>query len=179
MYIFGKTSKFAIITGKLVLAVLMLASVMGMATGAQAQGATVLPAADAGKILPASVWFKGQSATTQPRNSGGVKFADGFFVLSTLVDTSGYSSDVSSRYQAYFITEVPLRIEGHELAAGVYGIGFIPGDKFVVLDVGAHDLFVVSSHTDVELKRPVPLKVSAEKDSFRLWEGRKYITFAR
>jgi hypothetical protein len=66
---------------------------------AQAGGDTVLAATDAGKVLPASVWFKGQSATTQLRNSGGVKFADGFFVLSTLVDTSGYSSDVQAKYQ--------------------------------------------------------------------------------
>jgi len=142
-------------------------------------GDTVLPAAEATKVLPASVFFRGQSATTQLRNSGGVKFADGMFVLATLVDTSGYSSDVQSKYQAYFITEVPIKIEGHDLAAGIYGVGFIGDNKFVVLDVGAHDLFTVTSQTDAQLKRPVPLKVTADAGGFRLYEGRRFVTFAR
>jgi hypothetical protein len=161
--------------------VLVAVGVIGGALGvrAQAGGDAVLTAADATKLLPASVYFKGQSATTQLRNSGGIKFADGFFVLSALVDTSGYSSDVQQKYQAYFIAEVPIKIEGHDLAAGIYGAGFMPGDKFVVLDVGAHDLFTVSSHKDAEMKRPMPLKVTAEAGGFRLYEGRNYVTFAR
>ncbi len=147
--------------------------------GKDASGDTVLSAAEATKLLPASVFFRGQSATTQLRNSGGVKFADGMFVLSVLVDTSGYSSDVQSKYQAYFITEVPIKIEGHDLPAGIYGVGFIADNKFVVLDVGAHDLFSVTSRTDSELRRPVPLKVTSDAAGFRLYEGRKFVTFAR
>jgi len=146
---------------------------------AQAGADTVLPAAEATKLLPASVYFKGQSATTQLRNSGGVKFADGFYALAVMVDTSGYSSDVQQKYQAYFITEVPIKIESHELPAGIYGVGFVGGDKFVVLDVGAHDLFTVDSHTDAELKRPMPLKVTAANGGFRLYEGRRFVTLAR
>jgi hypothetical protein len=164
-----------------VLAILMAVGIWGAARVAQAQAGadTVLPAAEATKLLPSSVYFKGQSATTQLRNSGGVKFADGAFVLATLVDTSGYSSDVQQKYQAYFITEVPIKIEGHELVAGIYGVGFVGGDKFVVLDVGAHDLFTVDSHTDAELKRPMPLKVTAANGGFRLYEGRRFVTLAR
>jgi len=151
------------------------------ATSARAQSSadTVLAAAEAAKLLPASVFFRGQSATTQVRNSGGVKFADGMFVLATMVDTSGYSSEVQQKYQAYFITEVPIKIEGHNLPAGIYGVGFVAVDKFVVLDVGAHELFSVSSHSDAELKRPVPLKVAAAPGGFRLYAGRSYITFSK
>jgi len=168
------------------LAVAMVAvGSLGFAAGAagqaakQAGGDTVLTAADTTKLLPDSVWFKGQSATTQKRNSGGVKFADGMFVLATLVDTSGYSSDVQEKYQAYFITEVPIEIEGHALAAGIYGVGFIAGDKFNVLDVGAHELFTVSSHKDAEMKRPMPLKVVAAGGGFRLYVGRSYVGFGK
>ena len=78
----------------------------------------VLKPADTQKLLPASVYYKGQSATTQLRNSGGVKFADGSYVLTTLVDTSGYAADVSAKYQAYFITEVPLKVGGQSLPRG-------------------------------------------------------------
>jgi hypothetical protein len=166
--------------GKLVAAG-MLAVVM-MAPGAmKAQGSdTVLKPADTQKMLPASVYYKGQSATTQLRNSGGVKFADGFYLLATMVDTSGYSSDVSSKYQGYFITEVPIKIGGANLPAGIYGMGFVSGDKFVITDVGAHDVLTVTSANDEGLKRPMPLQVVADPaGGFRLYAGRKYVIFIR
>jgi hypothetical protein len=156
----------------------LLGLVSGSMAFAQSQG-TVLTAAEATKLLPEKVFFRGQSATTQLRNSGGVKFGDGMFVLATLVDTSGYASDVQQKYQAYLISEVPIKIEGHDLAAGVYGVGFVDGDKFTVLDVGAHELFTVSSHMDAEMKRPMPLKVTADGAAFRLYEGRKYVGFRK
>jgi hypothetical protein len=146
---------------------------------AQASGDTVLTIPEATKLLPASVYFRGQSATTQLRYSNGVKLSDGMYILSVPVDTSGYSTAVQQKYQDYFITEVPIKIEGHDLPAGIYGVGFIGGDKFIVLDVGAHDLFIVDSHTDTDLKRPVPLKIIAADKGFRLYAGRRYITFAR
>jgi hypothetical protein len=132
------------------------------------------------KLLPASVYYKGQSATTQLRNSGGVKFADGYYVLSTLVDTSGYSTDIQAKYSAYFITEIPIKVGGESLPAGVYGVGFIANDKFVVTDVGGHDVLTVSSSTDATLKRPMPLQVTADPaGGFRLWAGRRYVAFTR
>jgi hypothetical protein len=145
------------------------------------QGAdTILKPTDAQKLLPDKVYYKAQSAPTQLRNSAGVKFADGYYVLATLVDTSGYSSDVASKYQAYFIAEVPIKIGGQSLPAGIYGIGFIAGDKLVVTDVGAHDVLTVSSSNDQEIKRPVPLQVTTDPaGGFRLYEGRKYVTFSR
>src|SRR5580704_4848656 len=128
-------------TGWIAIAALAVGLVGSQPRGyAQTGQDAVLSAAEATKLLPASVYFKGQSATTQLRNSGGVKFADGSYVLSVMVDTSGYSSDVQQKYQAYFITEIPIKVEGHSLPAGIYGIGFVADNKFLVLDVGAHDL---------------------------------------
>jgi len=166
--------------GWIALAVLGI-SLLGSQVRANGQAAqdTVLTVADATKLLPPAVYFKGQSATTQLRNSGGVKFADGFYVLAVMVDTSGYSSDIQQKYQAYLIAEAPLKIEGHALPAGIYGVGFVADNKFVVLDVGAHDLFSVSSHKDEALKRPMPLKVTADNGAFRLYAGRSYVSFAR
>jgi hypothetical protein len=164
----------------------MAAGVMAVAMMAapgliQAQGGdTVLKPADTLKLLPASVFYRGQTATTQLRNSGGVKFADGYFVLATLVDTSGYSTDVAAKYQAYFITEIPIQVGGQSLPAGVYGVGFIAGNKFVVTDVGGHDLLTVNSGEDAGLKRPVPLMVVTDPaGGFRLYEGRRYVSFSR
>jgi hypothetical protein len=148
-----------------------------MPTTAQG-GDRILKPADTQKLLAPAVWYKGQSAPTQLRNSGGVKFADGSYVLATLVDTSGYSSDVQAKYQAYFITEAPLKIGGQDLPAGIYGVGFIGGDKFVVTDVGAHDLLTVASTTDADMKRPMPLQVTTDPSGgFRLYSGRRFVPF--
>jgi hypothetical protein len=91
-------------------------------------GDTVLKPADMQKLLPASVYYKGQSATTQLRNSGGVKFADGYLCAG---HAGGYQRLLHRHsrpsIQAYFITEVPIKIGGQSLPAGVYGVGFIGG----------------------------------------------------
>jgi hypothetical protein len=161
---------------------LMLAVTMMLAPGAIAaqSDATVLKPAEMQKLMPATVFYRGQSATTQLRNSGGVKFADGFYVLATLVDTSGYSTDVAAKYQAYFIVEVPIKLGGQNLPAGIYGVGFIADNKFVVTDVGAHDVLSVDSATDAGIKRPMPLQVLADPGGgLRLYAGRRYVTISR
>jgi hypothetical protein len=169
------------VIGKLAAASALAITMMVLPGRAMAQGGdTVLKPADMQKLLPAAVYYKGQSATTQLRNSGGVKFSDGSYVLSTLVDTSGYSTSVAAKYQAYFITEVPLKIGGESLAAGIYGIGFIAGNKFVVTDVGAHEVLTVNTTNDEGLKRPTPLQVIADPGGgFRLYAGRTYVIFTK
>lgn len=142
----------------------------------------VLHAAEAAKFLPATVFFRGQSAPVQMRNSGGVQFAKDSLMLAALVDTSGYSSQVQQKYQAYFITETALDIGGHRLPPGAYGVGFIADDSFVVMDLGSHDLFTAHSEKDPGLKRPTPLQVLADSGAaqhYRLYEGRSYIVFAQ
>ncbi len=170
---FQTMMKFA---GASALALAVMASPMrSLAQG----GDTVLKPTDTQKLLPASVYYKAQSAPTQLRNSTGIKFADGYYLLTTMVDTSGYSSDVASKYQAYFITEVPLKFGSQNLPAGVYGVGFV-ADKFVITDVGAHDVLSVSSTVDEALKRPMPLQIMADPSGgFRLYAGRKFVKFAR
>lgn len=142
-------------------------------------GNTLLKPADLEKLLPSTVYYHGQTATTQLRNSGGVKFADGHYVLIAMTDTSGYSSDIAAKYQAYFIVEVPIRIGGKTLPAGVYGAGFV-GANFVVTDVGGHDVLTVPSHNDAGMKRPLPLQVRASAaGGYRIYGGRKYVAFTR
>jgi hypothetical protein len=131
------------------------------------------------KIFPEQVFFRGQVAPVQMRNTGGVRFADDVYVLAGLVDSSGYSTAIRQKYQAYFITEVALEIGGQKLAPGAYGVGFVNGDKFVVMDLGAHDLFQVDSAKDAEMKRPVPMQVMGAGGKYRLYAGRSYVEFSR
>lgn len=159
----------------------MAAPVFAQAAGAKPEA--VLKPADMGKILPGSVFFRGQSATTQARNSGGVRFGDGYLMWAAMVDNSGYSSGIQQKYQAYFVTEVPLSIGGHTLVPGAYGVGILRGaqPQFVVDDLGAHDLFQTEATNDAKLHRPVPLQVVAGDSAgkYRLYLGRNYVEFER
>jgi hypothetical protein len=164
---------------------LVLAASTFEVTHATAQAAStvssstaVLTAVETQKIFPPSVFFKGQTAPSQGRNSGGVRLADKRMVLVSLVDNSGYSSQVQERYQAYLITEATLTIDGHKLPPGAYGCGFLSGDKFVVMDIAGNDLFIAHSSSDSEMRRPTPLQVKAEStDVYRLYAGRNFVAF--
>src|SRR3569623_2982277 len=141
-------------------------------------GNTLLKPAEMEKLFPATVYYDGQSAPAQIRNSGGVKFSDGHYVLASLVDTSGYSTSLASKYQGYLITEVPLTIGGKHLAPGAYGIGFVADDKFVVTDLGGATLISQSSKTESGMSRPRPLQVTADQaGGCRLSSGRRYVRF--
>jgi hypothetical protein len=144
-------------------------------------GSKTLTAAEAAKLLPATVFFRGQSAPIQSRNSGGVQFAKDALLLAALVDTAGYSSSVQEKYQAYLITEASIDIEGHTLRPGAYGCGFIAGNTFVVMDLGGHDLFSAPTARDAVLRRPTPLQIlpAPSGNGYRLYVGRDYVNFAQ
>jgi hypothetical protein len=142
----------------------------------------VLKAADiTAKIFPERVFFRGQSAPVQFRNSGGVHFADDLYVLAGMVDSSGYSTGIREKYQAYLLNEVTLEIAGQTLKPGAYGIGFLNGGKFVVMDLGANDVIQAASQHDADMKRPTPLQVvaAAAAGTYRLYAGRDYVEFHR
>lgn len=169
-------------------ALAILATSIGAAARTAAQSAlpkpekdTVLKSADIkGKLFPEAVFFRGQSAPVQMRNTGGVHFSDDFYVLAGMVDNAGYSTGIREKYQAYLLSEVTLQIGGQTLKPGAYGIGFIEGGKFVVMDLAANDIFQAASQRDAEMKRPVPLQVvGMEGAKYRLYMGRDFVEFSR
>lgn len=142
---------------------------------AQSAKPAVLTAAELKQSVPSAYFFRGQSATVQVRNAGGLRVGKDSLVLAALVDTSGYAQDVQQKYQGLFITEVKLNIGGTSLAPGEYGFGFNADGKFRVLDVAANDLLATDLKSDDNLRRPVPLKLSEEGGEYRLYAGRKYV----
>jgi hypothetical protein len=148
----------------------------GILLSAQQPKAGVLSGDELKKVVPATYFFRGQSAPVQLRNSAGFSALDGKLVLAGLVDTAGYATDVQSKYQGFLITEVKLKIEGSELAPGEYGFGFSKEGKFLVMDVGGNDLFSVAGKTDDKLLRPVPLKIVEDAGGYRLYSGRKWVS---
>lgn len=141
--------------------------------------ATILPPSSLTKIAPATVFFRGQSAPFQLRNTFGVRMADGAIVLMGLVDSSGYSTGIQQKYQGYILTESPLHFANTVLPAGAYGFGFIAANKFTVMDLGNHDLLQASWAEDAALARPRPLQIlaTAHPGSYRLYSGKKYVEF--
>ncbi len=142
----------------------------------------VLKAADiTPKLFPEHVFFRGQVAPAQLRNTGGVHFADDLYALAGLVDNSGYSTAIKEKYQAYLLSEVTLEIGGQTLKPGAYGFGFVAGSKFIVMDLAANNLIEAAGQRDAEMKRPVPLQVvaSSTAGSYRLYVGRDFIEFRR
>ena len=177
----GKQLRF----GLAILFVILLAgwpaAVSGQSALPKPDKDTVLKASDIKpKLFPESVFFRGQTAPAQMRNTGGIHFSDDLYVLAGLVDNSGYSTGIREKYQAYFITEVTLQFGAQTLKPGAYGAGFMEGGKFVVLDLAANDIFQVVSRKDAEIKRPVPLQVAAaENGKYRLYAGREFVEFSR
>src|SRR6266704_2371817 len=121
------------------------------------------------KLFPEHVFFRGQVAPAQLRNTGGVHFADDLYLLAGLVDSSGYSTAIKEKYQGYLLSEVNLEIGGQALKPGAYGFGFV-GGKFILMDLAANNLIEAAGQRDAEMKRLVPLQVlaSANAGSYRL-----------
>src|SRR5579864_567847 len=151
------------------------ALLLSTAWAQQSKPAGVLTAADLKTVVPTSFFYRGQSASTQMRNSAGIRTPEQKYVLAGMVDTSGYATSIAQKYQGFFITEVKVKIEGSELNPGEYGFGFVD-DKFLATDCGANEVLSVSSKKDDNLKRAVPLKLTKEGDAYRLYAGKKYVT---
>lgn len=126
-------------------------------------------------LAPASYFFAGQTAPVQLRNSSGFRSTANKVVLVGLVDTSGYAADVQQKYMGFFITEAKLKIGDAEIGPGQYGFGFSKDGKFMVLDVTANEIASTSSNMDDKLARPVPLKIAADGDSYKLYAGKSWV----
>ena len=145
----------------------------------QSDGAQALSKQELSQLVPQNYFFAGQTATSQTRNSGGVRFADKKIVLLALVDNSGYSSGVQQKYQGLLITEVPLKVGDKTVPAGSYGFGMPSADQFVVLDINANEIASGQATTDSNMKRPVPLRVASSGDTVTVSMGRKTFSLSR
>ncbi len=141
---------------------------------AQQTGQHLLSADELKKVVPTEFFFAGQKAPTQVRNATGFRTSDKKISFAALVDASGYSTAIQQKYQGLLITESKLNIGGSELPPGQYGFGFA-GDKLVVMNVANEDLLSVPSQTDAALQHAVPLKMSEDNGSYKLYAGKKWV----
>lgn len=139
---------------------------------------TVLAGAEVTRVMPPGFYFQGLSAPTQMRNSAAARFGSKRYVIAGLVDTSGYAADVRAKYEGFFITDSPIKINGSDLGIGAYGFGFSDDGKMQILDLAGDQLFSVSTTKDSALKRPRPLMMMKAADGLRLYNGKDYVTIA-
>src|SRR3982751_91842 len=107
-----------------------IAAIFLLCASALAQNApAVIEDKDAAVVIPTSFYFAGQSAPTQMRNAAAAKLAKDRFLIAGLVDTSGYSTEISGKYEGFLITDSPVKIGDKGLGTGAYGLGFSKAGK--------------------------------------------------
>ena len=92
-----------------------------------------------------------------------------------MVDTSGYSAEVRAKYEGFFITDSPIKINGESLGTGAYGFGFSNDGKMRVMDLAGNDVLTVSSTNDKALRRPRPVTKTASEEGLRFYSRRDYV----
>jgi hypothetical protein len=141
-------------------------------------GATILTGAELTRVVPTGFYFQGLSAPTQMRNSAAVRFGADRYVISGLVDTSGYSADVRAKYVGFLITDSAITLKGESLPPGAYGFGFPNEGKMAVMDLAGKELLSVPVTKDKALRRPRPLMMAADPGGVRLYAGKDYVVIA-
>jgi hypothetical protein len=159
-------------------ALVVLSLSFAFCLSANAQGrfaAQVLDDAEAEKIVPTTYYFAGQSAPTQMRNAFAARIGKDRHVLAGLVDTSGYSTEISGKYEGFFITDSPISIGNRTLGTGAYGFGFSKNGSLNIFDISSRQILSVASQTDANMKRPRPLQMVAVPRGVRLYKGRNFV----
>src|SRR6266404_5956640 len=139
---------------------------------------TILAGAELNQVVPPGFYFQVLSAPTQMRNSAAARFGTKRFVITGLVDTSGYAADVRAKYEGFFITDSPISINGNDLGTGAYGFGFSNDGKMQILDLAGNQILSVATTKDRELKRPRPLMMTRAGDGIRFYSGKDYVTIS-
>ena len=143
------------------------------------QTAKELSKTELAQLVPTNYFFAGQTATTQVRNAGGVRFEDGKLLLLALVDNSGYSTGVAQKYQGLLITEVVLEVNGKTVPPGSYGFGLPSPDHVGILDINGSEIAGDSATAAAGSERAVPLHVMVSTGKIVVNIGKRSFSLAR
>ncbi|HET7841952.1 MAG TPA: hypothetical protein VFM21_10120 [Terriglobia bacterium] len=133
--------------------------------------------------LPGQFYLEGNAIPTEKRNAALLTTPSGHRFLTALLDTSGYSSQVQTKYMGMMINEGPLMVCGKSLGVGSFGFGMKrPAESssadatFFLYDQAGKEVSQCSVKKDSELKRPVPLQtvLKGEKTAL-LYFGRYFV----
>ena len=164
----------SVLGGLALLAVISLSSASSV-IGQTNSRYTVLEERELEKIVPTSFYFAGQSAPTQMRNSAAARLGRDRYVIVGMVDTSGYSAEISGKYEGFFITDSPINIGNRALNSGAYGFGFTKQGTIRIFELNAKQLLSVPAPADRRMERARPLQILAVRNGVRLYHGRNFV----
>jgi hypothetical protein len=133
--------------------------------------------------VPDRFYLETDAIPVQKRNATFLVTPGGSHILFALLDTSGYSSRVQTKYKGMVITEGKVSLAGVPLSVGSYGFGFDPStegsteaSKLTLYNQAGEKVAVLTAKRDTQMKQPVPLQVVIEKrGTARLYLGRDWI----
>jgi hypothetical protein len=137
---------------------------------------TILEGPALTRVVPAGFYYQGLTAPTQMRNAAAARFGEKRYLIAALVDTAGYAADVRAKYEGFFITDSPIKINGTDLNIGAYGFGFSSDGKMQILDLAGNQVLSTTTSKDNELKRPRPLMMTKAGDGLRFYNGKDYVS---
>ena len=134
------------------------------------------------QAVPKDFYLEGNAIPTEKRNAAVVKTPGGGRAVFALIDTAGYSSDITTKYVGMLITEGGLSVCGKTITTGSYGFGWKrpatgvnePG-TFMLYDQAGKSVAECQTPRDADIKMPRPLQVVIAADGTRLYYGRHYL----
>ena len=133
--------------------------------------------------VPKDFYLEGNAIPAEKRNAILVKTPAGARAVFALIDTTGYSANIVTKYVGMVITEGDLTLCGHKVTVGSYGFGWVrPGTgvdapgRFSLYDQAGARVVDCAAERQADLKQPRPLQVVVAPDgSARLYYGKHYI----
>jgi hypothetical protein len=134
------------------------------------------------QAVPKDFYLEGNAIPTEKRNAAVVKTPSGGRAVFALIDTAGYSADITTKYVGMLITEGDLQVCGKTVTTGSYGFGWKrpaagvnePG-TFLLYDQAGKSVTECQTPRDADIKMPKPLQVVIAADGTRLYYGRHYL----
>jgi len=126
-------------------------------------------------------YLEGNAIPTQKRNTVVLKGADGKHLVFSLLDTSGYSSEIQQKYAGMMIVERKAMIGAATVGTGAYGLGLVkptPAEgpaKLIVYDVAGAKVAETATQHDAKLAQPVPLQATTTGGQAKLYLGRYWV----
>jgi hypothetical protein len=130
--------------------------------------------------IPHDFYLEGSALPVETRNALLIKTPSGTRVLMALVVTSGWASQLPSKYSGMLISEGMVSLCGHPLMAGSYGFGLhrpamhsLKGAEFVLYNQAGQKIWDCVTRKDLRLPEPRPLQaVLDSRHLARVYLGR-------
>ena len=132
--------------------------------------------------VPGDFYLEGNRIPVEKRNSALLKTPKGSRVVVGLIDTTGYSSKIKTKYTGFLITEATISFGGTKLGVGSYGFGLdapaapsTADASWKIYNIAGDKLGEGTAKRDDTIKQPKPLGVATDKTGPAKVQFGKYV----